>query len=472
MTENHSVSPETWKSCLDTLRQVISTPESAPDLEEIERLSARVYKNARKRRRREAAKELSKNERMCRKECSRQDRIRNQSADKQLVQNTAMARIHQGKHIDNASCEAVSSGAEVSGKTKHCYCCGKGYRKIHFFYHKLCPECAQFNYEKRFQRTDLPGRYALITGGRIKIGFQTALKLLRDGASVMITTRFPKDAAERFAKQDDFHEFSDRLNIQGLDLMYPMNILAFVQNLETFWPWLDILVNNAAQTIWRPPGFYAPALQKEQTDTYALPPYAADTILSFNLEKNNNLLPLSDFKYENLPTDRHGQPFDKREKNSWTVRLHELEVRELLEVLLVNTAAPCLLTARLKPLFMRSPFEKRFVVNVCGLDGQFSRHNKTDKHPHVNMSKAGLNMMTRTAAADYVQDGIYMNSVDTGWITHEGAYSGRKKMEAKGFVPPLDETDGASRIYDTIVQGILANPSYGKLFRNYQLSDW
>ena len=163
--------------------------------------------------------------------------------------------------------------------------------------------------------------------------------------------------------------------------------------------------------------------------------------------------------------DRPEEPTDHRESNSWTARLADVGPVELLEVLLINATAPFLLIGRLKPLFLRSPFPDRYVMNVAGLDGQFGRAFKTDRHPHVNMSKAALNMITRTSAADYARDGIYMNSVDAGWITHEGAYSARVRMRAQGFVPPLDEVDGAARIYDPIVRGLEGERDFGQILQ-------
>lgn len=170
--------------------------------------------------------------------------------------------------------------------------------------------------------------------------------------------------------------------------------------------------------------------------------------------------------------DEHGESCDLREENSWTLRLHEVDTQELLEVLLINTAAPILLTARLKPLMLRSRFEDRYVINVTGLDGQFSRASKSPCHPHLNASKAALNMITCTSAQDYARDCIYMNGVDTGWITLEGGYSKRARMLARGFRPPLDEVDGAARICDPVLRGLEGYREFGLLWRNYAPAAW
>ena len=99
--------------------------------------------------------------------------------------------------------------------------------------------------------------------------------------------------------------------------------------------------------------------------------------------------------------------------------MHEVETPELLEVQLVNAIAPFILNARLKPLMLKTPERHKHVVNVSAMEGQFYRTTKTDRHPHTNMAKAALNMMTRTSALDFVKDGIHMNAVDTGWVTDE-----------------------------------------------------
>lgn len=471
MDKDKTISTNDWNTCLEVLSKVTNNPNIAIDLEKVERLATALYKKARKRNRKDLALNVSEDEQNRRKERSKQDRQENRFEDQQTTAKTSIARIHKGENPTSLqTIESANKTTQVKGRSKPCYCCGVSYRDVHFFYHRLCPDCAEFNYKKREQRVDLTGYYSIVTGGRIKIGFQIALKLLRDNATVMVTSRFAQDALERFSKEPDFKKWQDRLYIQPLDFRDLHSLLGFINYLETHWPSLDILINNAAQTIWHPPEFYSLAA-KQENELKSLPSTLQEKIISTDsLASTQQHLDLVESLM--LDLDRHGQPVDKREKNSWTLRLHEVEVRELLEVLLINTVAPCLLTAKLKPLFLNSRHKKRFIINVCGLDGQFNRINKTFHHPHVNMSKAALNMMTRTSASDYAQDNIYINSVDTGWITHEGAYSKREQMRLQGFIPPLDEIDGAARIYDPIFNGINNKAMFGKLFRNYLSVDW
>ena len=416
-----------------------------------------------------------------------------------------------------------SSTAATAGeliKPRNCYICKQPYTTVDAFYHQLCPDCAAMSHAKRDASTDLTGKRALLTGGRAKIGMYIALRLLRDGAHTTITTRFPRDAVRRFSSLPDSADWLHRLKIVGIDLRDPAQVIGLADAVAAAGP-LDILINNAAQTVRRSPGSYAPLVDAELAP---LPDGPLPELVTFGHTNDAHPLALArsvaahpilasaalnagELSAEDQPAsapltadelsaqamtagssslerlaagtaiDAGGLVPDTHDINSWTQTVHEVEPLEMLEVQLANTTAPFLLVSRLRPSMAAaraaSKANRTYVVNVSAMEGVFGRGYKGPGHPHTNMAKAALNMLTRTSAREMFEtDGILMTSVDTGWITDERPHPTKVRLAEEGFHAPLDLVDGAARVYDPIVRGEAGEDLFGVFLKDYAPSAW
>lgn len=399
---------------------------------------------------------------------------------------------------------------------RNCYVCKAEFNTLHHFYDTMCKECGDFNYAKRFQTADMTGQVALVTGSRLKIGYHITLMMLRAGATVIATTRFPVDSALRFSKEHDFTDWGDRLHIHGLDLRHIPSVEIFCNFIEQQYDRLDVLINNAAQTVRRPSGFYQHLMENEEKPFTELPPFAQDLLTDHNscLEELRTLSAgFSEGEDKNLPVSWHGkqlgiglsasakltqipysidnsltpeeifpegkldadlQQVDLRKTNSWRLMLGEIHTNEMLEVQLVNSVAPFVLSNRLVNLMKKDDTGKKHIINVSAMEGKFHKYHKESRHPHTNMAKAALNMMTLTSAGELSKFGIYSNAVDTGWVTDEDpAELAKKKEEVHDFQPPLDIVDGAARVMDPLFDGINTGKHWcGKFLKDYMPIDW
>jgi len=397
---------------------------------------------------------------------------------------------------------------------QNCYVCKKRYTEVHHFYDSMCKECGDLNYTKRFQSCDMTGQVALITGSRLKIGYHATLMMLRSGATVIATTRFPADSAIRFAKEKDYSDWSNRLHIYGLDLRHIPSVELFASYIEQKYERLDILINNAAQTVRRPSGFYSHLMNNEtlpfhqhskevqkilshhQECLREIEGFGTSSVDSKGLAVNWNgqapgigirasaQLSQVPYKFDNSiearevfpegKLDADLQQVDLRKTNSWRLKLGQIETLEMVEVQLVNSIAPFVLCNRLIAMMRRDNTGKKHVVNVSAMEGKFHGFTKADRHPHTNMAKASLNMLTHTAASDLAKDGIFMNAVDTGWVTDEDpAELSKHKQQVHDFQPPLDIVDGAARVCDPFIDGINTGKHWsGQFLKDYFPISW
>ena len=409
---------------------------------------------------------------------------------------------------------------------KNCYICKEkfGLNNIHSFYGNLCKKCGDYNYSFRTMKLDFTGRIAIVTGGRVKIGYYIATKLLSYGAKVLITSRFPKDTLFKYQKDPEYEKWKNNLIIYPIDFRIFESTIKFVQFIQDNFPHVDILINNAAQTIRRTASYYKYLLPIETKDLSKEDDKKIIKNDFINLQKQlkegesaqsrnpqstkkeiqNSLISLMDNKskeyQEILPlsviasqirimeekSQPHvtvmggdGQPYDfSKGKNSWNFEFDEIPFQEFTEVQIINTWTPYYLCVKLKPLMMQSPFPDKYIVNVTSVEGIFN-HYKRSSHVHTNMAKAALNMFTRTCGS-YLKDiGIYMTCVDTGWVSPMNEMNGlldkdkKNSYENEFMNVPLDELDGAMRVLHPIIEGIKnKNYLFGILLKDYVKSPW
>ncbi|PVG84214.1 short-chain dehydrogenase [Nocardioides gansuensis] len=502
------IDPGELAIALKVLRELPSLPPDHPDIRTVKREASFMYKLIKKARRAEIREERQRH-------------------DQQIIERTATG---SPMRIDDetagiplvSTAQGAFAGELITARG--CYICKEDFTLVDAFYHWLCPRCATKSHAKRDQRTDLTGKRALLTGGRAKIGMYIALRLLRDGAHTTITTRFPRDAVRRFSSLEDSGDWLHRLKVVGIDLRDPTQVISLADDVAAAGP-LDILVNNACQTVRRTPGAYAPLVEGEsaplpsdlvpggmelpemvtfdriseahpaviagaladvavahhegESAEHALAVHNAATLTALSLSRQALKAGSASLEAHVAGTavDAGGLLPDVQTNNSWTQTVGEVDPLELLEVQLCNSIAPFLLVSRLRPALAeaarRAPSKRAYVVNVSAMEGQFSRRYKGAGHPHTNMAKAALNMLTRTSAGEMFEtDGILMTAVDTGWITDERPHQEKLRIAAEGWHAPLDLVDGAARVYDPIVRGEAGDDLFGCFVKDYEPSPW
>ncbi|MFD9075950.1 SDR family NAD(P)-dependent oxidoreductase [Streptomyces lasiicapitis] len=478
------IDPERLAVCLSVLDELDELDVDHPDAITVRRATAGIYRTVKQRR--------------------RQDRRAAKTAhDKAVTEATATG---SAQRIDDETEGILPSSATAKGeiagilqRPRSCYTCKARYVEVDYFYHQLCQECAAENRSRRDASADLTGKRALLTGGRAKIGMYIALRLLRDGAHTTITTRFPKDAIRRFKAMDDSADWLHRLEVVGIDLRDPGQVVGLAEQVAEQGP-LDILINNATQTVRRLPAAYAALVEGESAPLPAGELPAHHVIGAFNSGAVDRLaaLPVGVSGLDaqqvaelalvagHASVERHrdgsaidagGLMPDVVDSNTWVQTIEQISPVELLETQLCNYTAPFMLISHLRPMMAEAAKKaesgRAYVVNVSAMEGVFGRGYKGAGHPNTNAAKAAMNMVTRTSAQEMFQtDGILMTSVDTGWITDERPHFDKLRLAEEGFHAPLDLVDGAARVYDPVVRGEAGEDLYGVFLKDYKPGKW
>ncbi|MFI2433220.1 SDR family NAD(P)-dependent oxidoreductase [Streptomyces sp. NPDC018693] len=478
------IDPERLAICLSVLKELEEIDVDHPDAITVRRATSQIYRTVKQRRRQER-------------------RAAKTEHDRKVTEATATG---SAQRIDDETEGILPSSSTEEGRIagilqrpRSCYTCKTRYVEVDYFYHQLCPDCARTNRAKRDARADLTGKRALLTGGRAKIGMYIALRLLRDGAHTTITTRFPKDAIRRFKAMDDSADWIHRLEVVGIDLRDPAQAVALADRMVEQGP-LDILINNATQTVRRLPSAYAALVEGESAPLPAGELPAHQVIGAFNSGAVDGLtaLPVGVSGLDaqkvadlalvagNASVERHragtaidagGLVPDVVESNTWVQTIEQISPVELLETQLCNYTAPFILISKLRPIMAeaarKAPGKRAYIVNVSAMEGVFNRGYKGAGHPNTNAAKAAINMVTRTSAQEMFQtDGILMTSVDTGWITDERPHFDKLRLAEEGFHAPLDLVDGAARVYDPIVRGESGDDVHGVFLKDYAPGKW
>ncbi|MFZ4301826.1 SDR family NAD(P)-dependent oxidoreductase [Streptomyces cinereoruber] len=478
------IDPERLAVCLAVLDELDELEIDHPDAIRVRRATAGIYRTVKQRRRQERRAAKTAN-------------------DKAVTEATATGSAQRiDDETEGILPTSVTEEGRIAGilqRPRSCYVCKTRFVEVDYFYHQLCQPCAAENRAKREARADLTGKRALLTGGRAKIGMYIALRLLRDGAHTTITTRFPKDAIRRFKAMEDSADWLHRLEVVGIDLRDPAQAVALADRMTEAGP-LDVLINNATQTVRRLPSAYAALVEGEGAPLPAGELPAHDVIGAFNSGAVDGIaaLPLGTSGLEaqkvadlalvagNASIARHldgtaidagGLLPDVVETNTWVQSIDQISPVELLETQLCNYTAPFILISKLRPVMAEAARKassgRSYVVNVSAMEGVFGRGYKGAGHPNTNAAKAAMNMVTRTSAQEMFQtDGILMTSVDTGWITDERPHFDKLRLAEEGFHAPLDLIDGAARVYDPVVRGEAGEDLYGVFLKDYAPGNW
>lgn len=357
--------------------------------------------------------------------------------------------LRDGNHTNYTFCNLL----DKNDKLYKCYSCKKFMDEKVWLerYVDFCLNCARFNLEKRELTANLSTVTAFVTGIRQKIGLQIALKLLRCGAHVVGTSRFPRASWLNYSKESDFEEWKDRLIIYQVDFVKMDQVIKMIQFVKT--QDINIIINNACQTI-RPSPLYQKRINRlEEILNMGMLEYSSKQKQLLVQDPNLPIIPYQPYQEtalieieKEIPLNHFGdvKDVDIKCQSSWWQNIDELEPGEILEANIINQIVPTLIVNQLKPV-MQNP---KFIINVVAFEGKFNEVNKNAKHAHTNMCKAGLAMMIRTLSESEDKD-LHVYAVNPGFISGVNPQLDHYPLSAK---------DGASRILDPIIQYYKGTP--------------
>ncbi|MDP3276085.1 MAG: SDR family NAD(P)-dependent oxidoreductase [Deltaproteobacteria bacterium] len=407
---------------------------------------------------------------------AKQSRIDRGRTEREAQQSTRRAVAKSSHAAARARVRGDRDAQASAPGGQRCYRCRTRFDELDGEFPRHCPRCAGVERLALNQAQSLVGRVALVTGGRVRVGRAVVLSLLRAGAHVVTTTRFVADAWARFEQEKDCALWRDRLEILALDL----RDLAATEALALRWvadrgP-LDLLINNAAQTIARDAVYYREMASIEAAARRQIAAHLQVDSLSLLDDYGVPTAMSESARQAVVPEGWTGrEPIDTRASNSWTANLQHVSIAELLSAHVVNVLAPYVLTARLRSALALAAATRNhaWVVQVSAQEGQFERRRKSVKHPHTNMAKAALNMLTRTSADDLARERIWMCSVDPGWVSAQQTFTRQLAQRDAGFVLPVREESAAARVLDPVYSVLAgAAPWVGVLLKDFVVAPW
>jgi NAD(P)-dependent dehydrogenase (short-subunit alcohol dehydrogenase family) len=373
-------------------------------------------------------------------------------------------------------------------RQKRCYICRYSLTSAHRLYPSLCNPCGEFNIAESSlslpENLDLKGKTAVVTGGRINLGYHTALRLLRCGASVVVSTRYPLDAEMRYLKEPDSEVWRERLRVVGADFRAANDVFALVEAIkQCLRTWgtdkLDILINNAAQTLTDPIEKESAAIRREQQllgESFGGQLIASSTYMP-------RIRGAGQFKTHREALEAGSNGGDGTEvsttvveakKSSWTQKVHEIPYEDVISAYSVNSFVPLILLRELLPIMRRlqgGTGPAGHIINVSSreaLPEHKPEHSaKAGHHVHTNMSKAALHMLTETEAGEaWTRYRVAVNSVDPGYMSADPMWM--EKLGLGEGTCPIGWEDGAGRVLWVVAKAEMGVVIRGRFLKHFE----